>query len=785
MKASTQTSPRRSPHFFPRPGLLLALVVALAPLFQALASPASRDRVVARVFFRDLAQLQELGRRFDVWEVHRQEGYAVVMLTEKAYGELSARGYPLEVDAEKTAEVRAPLSIPGYTCYRTVEETQAALGALAASYPGLVELKDAGDSWDKLTAGGPAGYDLLAVRLTNRSIPGPKPVFLLVGETHARELATAETALRFVEHLLTNYAVNADIALTLDYAEVWVLPMHNPDGRKFAETGEWWRKNTDSTAGGGCAGGDYGIDLNRNCSFLWGGDSSDPCDETYQGPAAGSEPETTAAQALARFLFPDQRGPGINDPAPDTTTGLSIWLHSYGGDVIWPWGHTYGPAPNSAGLQAIGTKLASLNNYTPNQSSTGLYTTTGATDDFVYGELGVPSFTFEIGTSFFQSCTSFENTVWPANRTALLYAMKICGTPYRTALGPDVRNLAATPPVVAQGMALQLQGQVNDTANGGQNAAGAEYWVLPLHDADGPGAPGSGAAMQPSDGSWSAPSENAQASVSTGALAEGDYLAAVRGKDAAGNWGPFSAVFFTVTSSSGCIPPSGVTLERAPVVPEPGQPAAFTATSAGTLPLVFAWTFGDGATATGPSVSHVYAAGTYTARVTVTNPCGQASAQQTFTVTLIVAPAIVSQPQGRLVLSGRTATLQVGASGTPPLSYQWYRGDRGDTSSPVAGATAFSFTTPSLTQSAAYWVRVSNDRGAADSDAAVVRVLAAAYDVDGDGSVTAMDAVLLAAILSGNAVSDPSGNSFRGDVDKDRDVTAVDLLKLLGEVTGA
>ncbi len=47
------------------------------------------------------------------------------------------------------------------------------------------------------------------------------------------------------------------------------------------------------------------------------------------------------------------------------------------------------------------------------------------------------------------------------------------------------------------------------------------------------------------------------------------------------------------------------------------------------------------------------------------------------------APAITTQPANQTISSGATATLTVTATGTAPLSYQWYQGNTGDTTTPV------------------------------------------------------------------------------------------------------
>ena len=98
-------------------------------------------------------------------------------------------------------------------------------------------------------------------------------------------------------------------------------------------------------------------------------------------------------------------------------------------------------------------------------------------------------------------------------------------------------------------------------------------------------------------------------------------------------------------------------------------------------------------------------------------------------------PAITTQPQNRTIRAGQTATLSVAATSTLPLNYQWYAGMSGTTTSPIAGGTSSSYTTPALTSSASYWVRVSSSAGTVDSATASVVVTSkrSAGDMDGDG----------------------------------------------------
>ena len=128
--------------------------------------------------------------------------------------------------------------------------------------------------------------------LTNKATTGVKPKLLVTGSIHAREYTPAELTTRFAEYLLSRYGTDADVTWMLDTQEVQLVLQTNPDGRKRAEAGVSWRKNVNNT--NGCATSVVGTDLNRNFSFLWntGGSSADPCNETYMGPSAASEPRT-------------------------------------------------------------------------------------------------------------------------------------------------------------------------------------------------------------------------------------------------------------------------------------------------------------------------------------------------------------------------------------------------------------------------------------------------------------------------------------------------------------
>jgi hypothetical protein len=85
------------------------------------------------------------------------------------------------------------------------------------------------------------------------------------------------------------------------------------------------------------------------------------------------------------------------------------------------------------------------------------------------------------------------------------------------------------------------------------------------------------------------------------------------------------------------------------------------------------------------------------------------------------APVVTQQPQSTTVDYGTTVTLTVAASGTAPLTYQWYYGNSGDTSTPVQGANGSSLPHV-IVETRSFWVRVSNSCGAVNSTTATVTV---------------------------------------------------------------
>ncbi|KXJ04327.1 Carboxypeptidase A5, partial [Exaiptasia diaphana] len=336
----------------------------------------------------------------------------------------------------------------------------------------------------------------------------------------------------------------------LDHREIHIVAQQNPDGRKQAETGLSWRKNTNNDF---CSNSNNrGIDLNRNSTFFWGGGASSgsECSETYRGPSAASEPETQTIEDYMAQVFLDQKG-DMDDPAPDTAQGVFISIHSFGELVLFPWEGTNNDSPNHDGLQTLGRKFGFFTDYSVCQDCLG--TASGTTVDAAYGEYGVAAYTFEVGNTFFEGCSGFESTIYPDNLQALIYAAKVADLPYQRPSGPDALNLQLLPSAAAGGQTVTVQATVDDTrfdSNGFGNepvqnivSARAAFDLAVLES-------GGGTTLNAVDGAFDETQEDVTGSIDTSSLAEGRHLLYVVGTDASGQQGPPGAIFVDVVADS-------------------------------------------------------------------------------------------------------------------------------------------------------------------------------------------------------------------------------------------
>ncbi len=451
---------------------------------------------IIRVRTTSPADSQLLAVNFDLLEM-REGADLFVQGGDADLRELRARGFAAMIHQTLPGARMRDGAQTYYDGYRTVVEHYEHLDAVAAKFPELARVIDYGDSWRKIN-GVPNGHELKAICITKQregdcglSPDTDKPRFLIIAAMHARELSTSEVAWRWIDYLTEQYGANADVTWMLDHQEMWVVPVANPDGRQVVQLRDsepYLHRKNGNTVDGACAtsrnstsyGGSHsGVDLNRNGTWKWElrvTASDSRCDAVYRGPGPASEPENYFLEGLAAQLFHDQRPAALSAPAPITTTGGFLTLHSFANMVLMPWSFTSSNPPNDLGMRSLGFRMAFYNGYQTGQSPEILYGTSGSTDDWTYGELGIPSYTYEVGPSS-GGCAGFippyscQSGFWDKNLPALLYFARSARQPYASALGPTATSLAVSTTVAASMTNASLRAVFNDNAFGAAGVA--------------------------------------------------------------------------------------------------------------------------------------------------------------------------------------------------------------------------------------------------------------------------------------------------------------------------
>lgn len=386
----------------------IAMQADFEPTFQnsflAMRPLARTGNTVVKVAYQtnaQVTQLAELG--MDIWMVTSR--YVVGQVNEEVFQrlQLSRLKFTLisperGVSAQNTFDPQ----------YHTYDEMLAELRQIAAKFPQLASLHDIGDTWQKVN--GEGNRDLWVMHISGPGDARQKPGIIFLGNHHARELVTVEIPLLLIKHLLEGYGKDPRITELVNSRDIWIVPMVNPDGHIEAEKGANWRKNMNKNDGSRYRG----VDLNRNYGYQWGtgGSSSSPSSDTFMGKAPFSEPET---QAVRDFI---KAHPNLK---------IMMSYHSFSNLILWPWGYTK-QRVNNPKLVEMGQKLGQLTGYYPEQAS-DLYIASGITDDYTFGELGLMSFTTEIGSwgDGFDPPYSRVAKFWEENREAALYLIDSAG----------------------------------------------------------------------------------------------------------------------------------------------------------------------------------------------------------------------------------------------------------------------------------------------------------------------------------------------------------------------
>jgi hypothetical protein len=236
----------------------------------------------------------------------------------------------------------------------------------------------------------------------------------------------------------------------------------------------------------------------------------------------------------------------------------------------------------------------------------------------------------------------------------------------------------------------------------------------------------------------------------------------------------------SVTSSPAAtltvIVPPAITTQPSSQTANQGANASFSVVATGSAPLTYQWqTIGvnvgnggivSGATSSTLTLTGVTPSWALNYRVIISNAAGSVTSSPAATLTVIVPPAITTQPSSQTVNLGANASFSVVATGSAPLTYQWQtNGVNVSNGGIVTGATSSTLTLTGVTANWAlnYRVIISNAAGSVTSSPVTLTLNSPStlVDVQFDGSYNfATSTAATGPVQTGAAVLGASGDQW-------------------------
>lgn len=403
--------------------VLAALAFIAGSPIESRAQSQNATAVIRTRLLKGITQKALVERGVDIMHVY-PDGRVDLAVTDEQFAWVSSKG--VSVSLLDRINLLAPATLDANLgAYYTHAEMEAGLDSLVAAYPTLARIDTLGTTYQ--------GIRIRAIKISdNVNVDENEPEVFIMGCHHAREIMSVEVPMRLAKYLLANYGTDPVVTNIVNTREIWIAPMINIDGHYWVELNHsgssvnWWRKNRRVNGDGS-----FGVDINRNYGYNWGydnvGSSPTPGSDVYRGSAAFSEPETQAVRnfcALHHFT-------------------LSLSYHSYGDDILYPWGYAPLNTMDQELFAALGDTLRHGNDYLAgNVASGAIYLTNGDSDDWLYGDVQtkgvVHGFTVELNSLDEGGFSPPENLILPTFNKVLglnLTLLTLADNPYRL-LGP-------------------------------------------------------------------------------------------------------------------------------------------------------------------------------------------------------------------------------------------------------------------------------------------------------------------------------------------------------------
>ena len=183
----------------------------------------------------DAATLQELSREFSVDRVKRNTDNTFstrISLSYKDFDNFLSKQIPYTTHTPTRANVRMASTYEEMTAnwnrYPTYSAYTAMMDTFQTRYPQLCKI-------DTILAATPNNHSILCAHISNNlNDNGGKPSVLYTSTIHGDEVVGYYMMLRLIDMLLTNYNTNTYITELVNNVDIWICPLHNPDGTYFS-----------------------------------------------------------------------------------------------------------------------------------------------------------------------------------------------------------------------------------------------------------------------------------------------------------------------------------------------------------------------------------------------------------------------------------------------------------------------------------------------------------------------------------------------------------------------
>jgi len=296
--------------------------------------------------------------------------------------------------------------------YFTYSEMSDLLHTLQENHSDIMLLESIGTTYE--------GRNIWMVKLSdNVKENEDEPGVLLMGAHHGNEKPSFEALIFFIQHMVENFGkentdndgdgqINEDpidgfdndddglvdedfsedrVRNAIDNTQIFLIPMVNPDGVEADQ-----RKNRNPKEG---QTDNIGVDLNRNYAYKWELYDIFP---THYGNLWTSNPESWNYRG--EHPFSENESSAVKNFVESKNINISLSYHSYGEFIIYPWMHTSQYTPDEDLFISIGECMASISKYDFYKGKGTLLPwpggTIGTSENWLYGERGILSFTVEL-----------------------------------------------------------------------------------------------------------------------------------------------------------------------------------------------------------------------------------------------------------------------------------------------------------------------------------------------------------------------------------------------------